>query len=206
MKKLLGILLVFGFVGYAHAISPVDEDDNVRLHYVNNSVTASTSIVAIDLSDTSSFNTRHTGYIVISEIRVKLDTVASATGTVKVGVMNFVNASTGSVSYFFECPIYNHGATADVIICGEKYAPSFLRAKVNAGTVGASAEFADGVLPFVVTNSATSGDTSWQTDITIPTVLGGTATPAVGDVILTLTNGSGVQYDSVVDIFYHSRR
>ena len=207
MKKWLLGLFILASPSFIHAISPVNEDSNVLIHYSNASVDTSTSIVMMDLSDTTNFKHRYTGNFVISEIHVAVDRtgssgVTSSTGTIKIGVVNVVNASTGSVTYFYEFPILKSGSFTAPVSDSKIYSPSFLRCKVIPGANINT----DGETPYIVSNSKDAGSTSFQDDTTIPTTLGDLVYPTVGDIILSLTEATAGSYAISVDILYHSNR
>lgn len=202
MKKVLGFFTFMLLASSAYGISPRSEDDNVLLHYNNTSVTESTNVILVDLSSVTAYNTRHTGSINISRIKARIDKTDDSTGTVKIGVLNYVHASTGSVSYFFECPFSNQQPSTTTVVCDELYSPSLIRTDV----VPSSTADTDGSTPYIATTDITSGSSNFQNDVNNYTVLGQNEKPAVGDLILTLTHGNGGQYDVVLDVFYHSVR
>jgi len=200
MRKLIGFLIALGMVASVQAAN-IWGNDNVRLHYSLSNVTASTQHVLLDLSDTSSYGHQHAGFFEITGVSVAIDMAASAAGTVKLGVANYVGASTGSVTYFFECPFVNHGATATIVQCGEAFDLNPIRAKVAT----ASTADTDGSTPYIVgTSSSALEAIDYNTQLT--TSAGSDAAPRAGDIILTVTRSDSARADIIIDVNYNSRR
>ena len=203
MKKWLFIFGLLLTPVISFAISPIDEDDNVVLHYKNYSVSASTDIILIDLSDIATYGHKYTGNFVISEIDLTLERVQASTGCVKIGVVNYVGASTGSVTYFYEYPMYQIGASTDIVVNIQNHSPSLLRLKA----IPSETAHTDGSTPYIYSNDKTSGSTSFQNDVVKTTSMGDNVYPALGDIILTLTKGSATgSFGIVLDVHYHSKR
>ena len=197
MTKLLktALLSLFGlfFVGSAFALSPKDEDYNSLLHYSATDVTASTHVVLIDLSDTSTYLHDHRGSISISAIGVNLDKVTGSSGTIKLGVISSVDESSGTVRYFFELPFYD--GDVGTVSFSENYSPSKIRTDVAS----------DSPKQFV-TNNSLLDDTAFQTDVNLPTGSGSDTAPGVGDIVLTLTREGTEILNYTVDVLYHANR
>src|SRR6185436_1218852 len=59
----------------------------------------STNSILVDLSDTVNYPHKETGELNLDSIRVDIDKIAASTCTVKIGVVNYVDTSTGSVTW-----------------------------------------------------------------------------------------------------------
>ena len=199
MKKFLGILfLCVGIGANVFAISPRDEDSNVRIHFSTYNVVASTTMILVDLSSSTTYNLDHNGFISISSIKLQADRLGCATGYARIGVVNFVNTSTGSVTYFYECSYGNFDSSATVN-CDEYYSPSFLRTDVRENT------YKDGETPYILSNSIDSASAKIQSDIVLRTFKEAYEYPAVGDLLLDISaNGNAVSF--IIDLIYHGKR
>ena len=208
MKKLIYALLPLGLMFLATpVIASYQEpgEDSVHLHYVNTSITSSSDVIAIELSSQTLFNLSQTGYLDINRIRMRIDPVDGSTGTVKLGVVNHINASTGSVSYFFECSFMNHVTYEAPILCEEIY-ESPLRLKVDARIQASSHVAYEGTTPSLATTNKTTASTKFQSDLTNVDIFGNYVKPDVGDVILTYDVDTGQGAYLTLDIDYVGRR
>jgi hypothetical protein len=203
MKKLLFLFSFLLLPCLSYAISPIDEDDNIRVHYVKYAISSSTNIVLMDLSDITNYKHKYTGNFVISDISLNVERMNTSTGTVKIGVMNFVNASTGSVTYFYEKQLYQVSDSTEIINIHENYSPSLIRCKV----VPSSTVNTNGSTPYIASNNSTSGSTVFQSDVRLLNSLETNIFPNVGDIILTVDKGSaGGVLNVSVTAHYHSKR
>jgi len=158
----------------------------------------STTTLAIDLSDTTNWPHSDTGFLNITNMRISVDKTAASTETIKVGVVNFVNASTGSVTWFHdienESNVSNTNNTYQVNL-----APVYYRLQVKS-----NGNAADGDTPFVFSNDTTAGSTTFQDDLVLPSTNGDTF-PGAGDIVIEVSNGV-VAITVVAEIFYHAEK
>jgi len=175
MRKLILFLLTLGIVGLSHAgVFGSREKSNLTLRYSITANTASTSTILIDLSDTTNYPHKRTTSIDISHINISLDKASTSSGTLKIGVITAISATNADVSFFSGIDFAN--ATETYIERKEDIVPSTIRTLVKGGSVS-----------FILTNDTSLADTAFQTDVLLDTAAGGTANPAIGDIVVQVT-------------------
>lgn len=199
MKKLLGFLILMGIVGIARA----DESDlvyslNRKVHYENAGVTTSTQIIMIDISDTVNYPHIAGQSMAVSKIMTTFvsltGNLALSTGSIQLGVVSYVGASTGTVEWFESFPYYN--TSTATVHYNDLIAPMYTRCYVSRVVNG------DGATPYFGTNNISSGSSSYTVTGQLPTSLGGTAAPAIGDIILNINIGTGSLGRLIMDVYY----
>ncbi len=175
-------------------------DKTVTLRYrVPVAATISTSVVVIDLSDTTNWPHTETGQINISSIRFEFDKTAASTATVKLGVVNEIDASTGSVTWF-----YSKENTLNVSNTGIESlispTPTLIRLRVNP-----NGPQTDGLTPYILSNDKTSGSTTYQTDVGLPSPVNNSTLPGFGDLIMSVVNGASAITINL-EIQYHTEK
>lgn len=178
-----------------------DRTVTVKYRIALTAAIASTDTVLIDLSDTTNWPHKDTGAINITSIRIDTDKVAASTASVRIGVVNFVDSSTGSVTWFTgkegdlnasyvdESPFLN-------------LTPCFYKCRVNNN--GASV---DGSTPYLFSNFKTSGSTIFQTDVVLPSLAtSGSSAPGVGDIVAQIDKTSAAAATFNIEITYFSER
>lgn len=159
-------------------------DKMVTARYrINVAANISTAAVVIDLSDTVNWPHKDRREIRVNSIRLDVDKVSTSTFTAKVGVVNFVQASTGSVTWFRATESSANVSNTNVTDSSNYY-PATLRLRVDS-----AGNATDGTTPYLISNDKTSGSTTYQTDVPLPSTNGNTA-PGAGDVILFIQNGA----------------
>lgn len=199
MKKLWLLLALLGATsGIAHA-DFLGEEVFTAKYRLSVAANTSTAAVVIDLSDTTNFPHKNSRELNIDSLRISVDKVAASTFTVKVGVVNFVNASTGSITWFYsEEGVVNVSNTN--VIGFYDYRPDFIRARVNES----STQDTDGATPYIISNDTTSGSTTYQTDVRLPSMLAAGAIPARGDLVIFVQTGAGAVVANL-KLQYHSK-
>lgn len=214
MKKLafalLFGLLSFPALGHAELSNPiVNQEKSVTVHFSTTVLkSAGTTPVAFVLVHLSSptFNTTYafphneTGELDVTEVRVDVDKVATSSGSVKIGVLTFVNQSTGSASFFFDRSFTNNVSNTSTVD-EWNLAPAFWRLRIRP-KAGAT----EGVTPFFATNDTDNGTTLYQTDVSMQSPLGLSAVfPGRGDIVMEILNKDFTNSITVsVDVVYHS--
>lgn len=199
--KLLLFVALAGLCGAtpAHAVWPWDspENDNTIRYRLSVAANTSTAAVVIDLSDTTNFPHKQTRALNINSIRIELDKVAASTCSVKLGVVNMVNPSTGSVTWFYNKSHEVNVSNTDIRDF-LNYVPNYIPCRVNK-----NADSVDGSTPYILSNDTTSGSTIYQTDVNLPSPLAaGTTKPGTGDVVMSVQTGGAtvvnltIQYSS----------
>lgn len=202
MLKKYGLLLacLITFAGISHA--GIFDADTPQVRYrLSVAADTSTNTVVVDLSNTTNWKHKETGEINFDVLRLSLDKLALSTCTVKLGVVNFINTSTGSVTWFFSKEVGMSTSTASSENRDfNDYRPDSIRLRVDP----ASTPDTDGSTPYILSNDTTSGSTTYQTDINLPSPVGNTA-PGAGDLVMLVTNGTGALVVNF-ELLYHTRR
>ncbi len=156
-------------------------------------VVNSTAVIAVDLSNTAApWPHKSVQAANIQAYRIEVDKVAAGTGTVKVGVITSVNASSGTVSWLFTKEISKNVSNTSNVEVANFY-PAALNAYVNAS--GQTPEFiTQDVVPLTDTEAL-----EYQNDVALPTSqTGGTPVPpAKGDIILRVQGGGSTNTTNV---------
>lgn len=200
MKKLLGFLGLMFMGSLAHAdLFDYVRDKAVSVHYNQDMAAAllSTATVIVDLSDTTNWPHKDNGAINISSIRIEVDKAAASTTTVRLGVVNFINTSTGSVTWF-----YTSGNELNVSntesVGYASFGEGFLRLKATQ-----TATPTDGTTHYVISNEKTSGSTVYQTDVKLPSLITAGTAPGLGDIVMEVTKAAAA-VNVTVDLIYFS--
>ena len=194
--------LLFGLSSAAHAdLFGSVKDKSVAVTYkLAVAATITTHTVVIDLSDTSNWPHKETGQINISDIRVSIDKTAASTCTIQIGVVNFVNASTGSVTWFYSQNSERNVSNTNINPF-TNYHETYYRCRVNPGTTPNT----NGSTPYILSSQTTTASTVYQDDLNLPSPVGtGTTKPGVGDIVMMVQNGA-VALEVYVEIIYHSQ-
>lgn len=199
MKKLILFALPLLIAGFAQARPQNVVDDAIKIHY-RTQVTASTHAILVDLSDTSTYPHGHLGTknAIVLKSSILADLPASSSGTAKLGVVTFVNDSTGTVQYFDECFWYD--TDARTIQCETNSAPPFTNLLTKPVINSA------GTMQNVVSNDTLDGSADFQADVALPTSAGGHTAPGLGDIILTITDDSATAVNLLVELWYVTNR
>lgn len=208
-------LFFFGFLRLAHA-GQLESDlrtKTIQLHYTQLvAVNTSTNIVLISVSSTTYWPnpTAETGYININNLYIQVDKVAASTSTVKVGVVTYVDTSTGSVKYF---AVLSSSKSVSNNLNNYFYESdnSFRCLKVISATPNSGF---DGTTPFLISNDIVSGSTLFQSDVVLPAVdvtnggmfspSSGNIAPGLGDIVASIFNPDVTNNIVVtIDMEYH---
>lgn len=207
MKKyLLTAAMIFGLASLAKADFFGGQD---KLYHVHSnasiaSTVSSTNTILIDLSDTTNYPHKETGELQISYVTISADHPAVSTGSIKLGVVNMVNVSSGSVTWFVNFDLEKSTATAFT----RTYtiaSPAFYRLRVNSQGQTDSGSTASGLTPYIISNDKTTESTAYQSDVVLTTVAGTNVAPAVGDIILQVNKEPTNSWNVDVEVFYNSK-
>lgn len=208
MKKLWLAALVFLFPVISHASIQDEGVTREKTYVVHFTTTVAANTVAvfdlISLSTTANLfphtinNPKDIGELDVSHVHILMDKVAAATTTIKVGVMTFVNTSTGSVSYFFTRSSRNNVSNTDAVLTAN-YTPSFYRLKVYPKAAQ------DGLTPFFVSNEIDSGSAIFNSTTTYQSsILAAGITPKIGDILMKIGTDATNAVNVIVDLWYHA--
>jgi len=191
MKKLLCVFSLFFISSVSHAgVFDTLRGDTGWIKYdLAVAADVSTHTVLIDISSTTVWPHSIDGYVLISKLRISIDKAAASTETVKVGVVNFVNASTGSVSWFYESPSETEVSNGKVLDEINFEDGELLRTKIKPAVNLSSWK---GTPVFFLTNDETTNSTIYQTDVNLPSPNSiGYTSPGFQDIVMNVSNGTG---------------
>lgn len=202
--KLKFVLLAVGFLGLAqksHAwIFQEVPDKAVEVHYrLDVAANITTNTIVIDLSDTTNWPHKETGELNLDSVRLNIDKVAASTVTVKLGVVTYVDSSTGCVTWFTLLSSSQNVSNTNVYSF-TNYMPTFIKCRVNPGTSAG----ANGTTPYIFSNDTTLGSTIFQNDVVLPTPAGNAA-PGTGDIVMQVSQ-AGTATVVILDLVYHSNQ
>lgn len=205
LSVFLGILFSAG-VAYARVslktgdevVTSTDTEDNVVARLVLPSNALATSTVLVDISDNQNF--RHapsSGSVDISKIIIDHVAFASATTTIKIGVIASTSpaGNVADINWFAEQVFSTDNYRAGVINVSEQrvldYSPSVLKTRVaSASTTG------------FVANDISSSSTLFATTTLVTSPRGISKTlPNVGDVVVRVTDQKGTATTTVTAVY-----
>lgn len=194
MKKrcLTALVVAMACLGRAHAYDAKTDMGRTVLYKISVAAGVSTAAVVIDLSNNTSWPHRRSNEIYIQSARLMVDKLAASTCTVKLGVVNFVNASTGSVTWFKELPSARNASNTNF------FDPPYTEVYYDALVQRASTNDTDGATPYILSNDKTSGSTIYQNDVILPSPLTTGTIPAVGDIVLSVVNSDS---SNAIDVY-----
>lgn len=204
VKKFLFLAVCSLFIGGVSQAkdweAKLDDGRLVRYRLNVAAATTSTSTVLIDLSDSTNFPHSGTREITIQSLKIDVDKAAASTGTVKVGVVSSINASSGTVTWFagkeFLLNVSNTEKTID-----NTYIPSYLPLRV--ATLATSDDSVE--TPYILSNDTTDASSTYQTDVELPSPSGG-SNPGPGDIVMAITKTGEAAITVLVEIFYSTAR
>lgn len=198
---LVGLVSLFGVNARAWIFQEVP-DKAVEVHYkLAVAAAVTTNTVIVDLSDTVNFPHKETGELNIDSLRIDVDKAALSSGTVKVGIVNYVDSSTGSVTWIWSREFAKNVSNTDVSYYSN-FLPAFLKCRVNTAGYGV-----DGNTPYILSSDKTSGATTFQTDVNLPNTAGTSVGAGTGDLILQVVNlDPAVAITVTADLIYHSNQ
>jgi hypothetical protein len=174
------------------ATTSTERERNVYAVIHNDAVgTGNTDYVLVDLSDTTNFPHSDTGRVDISTINIHLsNSSGQPEGEVEFGVITRIDGTDCDITWGFvtdfNLPI-NADFREDV-----NFAPSQLKFEVSGGSTTR-----------IVSDYGVTNDATINTGITMDSPRGtSTVTPAVGDIILRITNNAGTM-KIFVGVMYH---
>jgi hypothetical protein len=155
-------------------------------------VAVTTRYILIDKSDTTGFPHDADERLCIEKIEYQFDKEGSFDWIVRIGFVEEVDATNGSVSFFFTKVIRGITALDNLI----DYANT-LRKGISVDNV--------------VTKGSddVSGSTNWQNDVTLDNLTGSNVAPAAGDLVMELeevTNGAIISFSVTVHYSKSSER
>lgn len=153
-------------------------------------VAATTRYLLVDASDATYPHGEALTHLALSRIHVDLDKEGTGDWLVKIGIVETISATVGTVRFLPYIPMRgktNHLHTYD-------YTDHRGRGVSGHPTAGEG----------WITNQGQAGSTNWQTDVTLADAKGGNTAPGQGDVVMELEEVDGaatlsfsvqVQYD-----------
>ncbi len=200
---LFASLALFGPLKPAHAwIFQEIPDKAVEVHYnLVVGAAVSTNTVLISLSSTTIWPHKENGELNLDVVRMAIDKVAASSATVRLGVLNMVNSSSGSVTWLTVlASTKNVSNTTNLVFAN--YLPVSIRCRVNKAALADT----DGTTPYLFSNETTSASTAYQNDVYLQSPAGNIL-PGTGDIILQVVNNDQTNAINVVmDVIYHSNQ
>lgn len=188
MKKLLGFLFLIFMGSLAHAdLFDFTQQKEYEINFSSQSpttVSGVSTLVLIDLSDTATWPHKEKKAIHITSIQCEIDKAAASTTTVRMGVVNYVGVSSGSITWFYDKFGALNVSNTNVVAYNE-YPNYGINTKVNLST----GDF-DGTTPYILSTDKSSLTTSVKLNTNLSTIVGTQVFPAVGDILIELTKGA----------------
>jgi hypothetical protein len=154
---------------WAKEVFVAERPTNVVYHEVPN-FSATTRAIIVDLSDTSGYAHGDTGFIAFHDVNGTI-CIDGATGkwNIRFGVVGEIDASNGTVYWFWGTSLSGAAETCAQLT----YRPLPTMNMVLSGQT--PTDWATGKID--------AGSSNWQSDVAIPTFIGGSTAPGVGDVV-----------------------
>lgn len=210
MKK-IWLTVLFALIGavprsaYAWISSPlVGQEKTVMVHFSTTVIAGATSVFdLVSLGNTASlFPHLDHGELDVSHVNIMVDKIATSTGTVKLGVVNFVNQSTGSATFYYDCA-YVRNVTNNSLPFTDYFTPAFLRGKVLSGKTATNSDI-DGITPFITSNEKLSGVAALSGAVLLQSPAG-FINPRAGDLMMQVVNNDSANPVTIqMEIYYHS--
>lgn len=170
-------------------VTNADRQYNDYVAYSESGVSSSGYALLIDLSDTVNFPHENTGALAMSSTYFQVDREQNSTGSVVIGVITRIDGTDADVTYF-QGVTFNKSSERS-IVRDRNFSPS----QIKLGVIGGEAIH-------IATTGIATGITAINTGITLPTPVG-TATPAVGDIVVSWSQAAA-NFDFSVSGFYRS--
>lgn len=192
MKKLFGFLILsFMGVGICHAdLFDFTKSKEFTVLFSSQSSTGfsgTTTYTLIKLSDTTNWPHKDTGAIHITSIQTEMDKAAASTSTIRIGVVNYVGASTGSITWLATRRSEQNVSNTNVLFAHD-YPDFGIYAKVRPSATAN----VDGATPGALSTEKSSGVNYILQNTNLPNIIGGSSFPAVGDILIELNKGATV--------------
>lgn len=166
---------------------PNDRDLPRFVAYSGSAISADTYAILVDLSDKANFPHSDTGSIDLYSSFLFVDKPANAVGAVQLGVITRIDGTDSDIAYIQGA---SFNGTSDRQLSRDRVLTHPIQLRQTGGS-----------LDRVATLFRATGITAVNTGVTLPTAFG-TATPAVGDLIILFAYTSGGTYDAAVSAQY----
>lgn len=173
------------FISTSQAVPPYKAQDAAWARYKTpTAVTNSTAVLVIDLSDITNYPHLTTLGIDVIAASIQVDQVAAGTSTVKLGVITSVNASSGTVTWFFDNSNTLNVSNTENSRFINLY-PSSINTRVRSGTTPAL------ISREKTTITPVAGQPLlYQTDIPLFSTTGTSVAPRAGDIVAEIQAGA----------------
>lgn len=186
-KIAVALLCLLGFIGVSRAeIMQSSKEEPVLVRFTSSTIVGTTSFILIDLpsiynATSSSYSHLNNGAINIISLNVDIAKIAASSVTVKIGVLTEVNASTGSVKYFWGKNL-SKDATATHLDISPDFNHFLARCKVIYTGL------TNGITPFITSNDVAVNQTHYKQTNALFGTNTTAAYPHVGDIVIDVTN------------------
>jgi hypothetical protein len=199
----IGSIFLIPFVRRAYAENDYENTLREKSMIIHSTMTVaantSTTSIVISLSSTTVWPHQQTGSIGISDIKFELDKLAASSVTIRMGVINFVDISSGSVTWFLDRSFIKNVSNTDPFTDFHSDNASY-ELYVKPG----SSPTSNGTTTRILSNEITDHSTAFETDTNLPSPVG-MWPPHVGDIVLEVTNNDGTNAVNILyTIMYHS--
>lgn len=189
MKKLFGFLILSFMGTLCHAdLFDLTKSKEFTILFSSQSGTGfsgTTTYTLIDLSDTVNWPHKETGGIHITSIQTEMDKAAASTSTIRIGVVNYVGVSTGSITWLATRRGEQNVSNTNILFAHD-YPDFGIYAKVRPSATAN----VDGATPGALSTEKSSGVSYIAQNTALPTILSGSSFPAVGDIVIELNKGA----------------
>lgn len=171
---------------YPYAIS--DRDAPAFAACGASSVGATQYQILVDLSDRTNFPHHFTGRVDLYGAFFSVDRGTNTVGAVRIGVITRIDGTDADIEYVQGVSFNN---AADKTIVRDRIFENPIRCGQSGGS-----------LTRVATNFTATGVTAVNTGASLTNAIGGTSTPAVGDIVATFEFTSGTAYTAGISAQY----
>lgn len=194
MKKILiGMALVCGIIGPAHAL--FESTERVDIRFATASVVSTQNWILVDLSSggaTAPYPHSKNGSINLHGIELGVSKVAASSGAVKVGVVEYLDTSSGTVRW-----IWGYDWSKSAALTELSKSSFYDQNRVNGVVVSTTTRYTR-------SNDVSTLSTTFQSDVSLPTSMGNSTQPGVGDLILNYTTAGTSPTNLDIKVFYGS--
>lgn len=212
MKKLWIVVLLALFSAAPRAAraaitdAAVLREKTVVVHYSTTVPAGATSTFdLISIATTTGFFPHlDRGELDPNYINTLADKVSTSSGNIKIGVLSYVGASTGTAVFFFNNSfLKNVSNNANSLMTNSS--DTFYRCRVTSARTATNSDV-DGITPFILSNDKRQGSTNYHIGGLIASPIpAGFVNPNVGDIVMEVNNSDSVNsINVIVDVWYHS--
>lgn len=157
----------------------------------------STAVVLVSLENITTWPHKETDSLKIQSIRVDVDKAAASTSTVRIGVINYIDSSSSTVTWFWNKENENNVSNTDVTNYTNYPAALSLRVAKGSAKIEGTTEN--------ILSNLTSNWALFTSSVAITPSPGGFVRPRVGDLVAYIQKGA-VAIVYTFEVYYNSER